>query len=510
MTSTPNTTQDQQKFNQELTYIAKNSGIGGSGILIGNIINYATNILITRTVGAEYYGLFYLGTNIVGLMNLVWSFGFYSGVLKFVSLYAGQNDYSRVKGVLSFALKYILAASCFALVVIYLGANYTSYGIFDKPKLEIALKILAFAMPFTMITALYLSTLQGLRLIKYNVLVTNVFSPLSKLVLLGVFFISGIYYIGLMLAFTIASLLTCLLAVYFLTRSLRVHQYKPIFDNKNDFFKFSRPIYFQQFFNFAVTSLPVYFLSYFHSSGDTGIYGIGLSLSIMVSLSLRASNMIFAPTISMLYGKGEKATLEQLFKVITKWIFTLAFFVFLVIILFATPILQIFGEDFIRGKTAIYLIVLGELVNAGVGAVGFMLMMTGRPQINLLNSVVLFFVTLTGCYFLIPTYGLVGAGLTVAISTTLLNLLSLLQVYYYERIHPYNIKFLKPLAAGILAFIIVSVMKSYLPVLDIISSGVLLIIFVILFAINIWVLKLDENDKLIFDNIMKKLKLKSI
>ena len=193
MTSTPNTTQDQQKFNQELTYIAKNSGIGGSGILIGNIINYATNILITRTVGAEYYGLFYLGTNIVGLMNLVWSFGFYSGVLKFVSLYAGQNDYSRVKGVLSFALKYILAASCFALVVIYLGANYTSYGIFDKPKLEIALKILAFAMPFTMITALYLSTLQGLRLIKYNVLVTNVFSPLSKLVLLGVFFISGIY-----------------------------------------------------------------------------------------------------------------------------------------------------------------------------------------------------------------------------------------------------------------------------------------------------------------------------
>ena len=49
-------------------------------------------------------------------------------------------------------------------------------------------------------------------------------------------------------------------------------------------------------------------------------------------------------------------------------------------------ILSLFGQDFQAGWSVLVILSLGNLINVGVGPVGYMLTMTGRPGLELLNS----------------------------------------------------------------------------------------------------------------------------
>lgn len=508
MLQNPAERQNQQNYQDEFTNIAKNTGIGGSGILLGNIVLYLSSILITRTVGADYYGIYYLGTNIVGVIGMVISFGVSSGVLKYISLYNGLKDYSRIKGLLFFNLKLLIVSSCIASIVIFFAASFISQHVFKNEDLDFALKILALSLPFSILSTVLVSSLQGLRLIKYSVSVNNIIYPLTRLILLLSFFFLGLHFAGLLYAQTISLILAFIAAGYLLLKSFPFGKYQALFDQQKEFFSFSRPLYFQQFFNYGITSLPIFLLSYYHTSADTGIYGIAMRLNMLVGFPLVASNMIFAPTISMLYGKGDKATLERLLKTVTKWVFTISFFIFLIIILFANPILQIFGKEFTKGEQALYFIVFGEAVNVGVGAVGFILMMTGRTKINLINSIVLFTVTLVSSYIFIPIYGVLGAGIATAVPIILVNLLSVGEVYYFERIHPFSFNYLKPLIAGIIALVSTFILKYLIYTKSLLSIGILSLFFTFIYIVVLLALKLDKEDESILHAIKRKIYVK--
>lgn len=504
MNTEDKSTQDNSTYQSELTNIAKNAGVGGSGILIGNLILYLSSILIARSVGAEYYGLYYLGMNIVNVAGLLVSFGMSSGILRFVSMYMGRHDYERIKGTAFFGIKYSLWAGTVAGITIFLAAQFFSKSFFQKQELDLALKILCIGIPFSLVSATMLAVLQGLRLIKYSVIVNNISFPLFRLLLLVVLFSYGIYYLGVLLAQLIAIILVFIISAYFFFSKLPFLKKPGLFDQRSDFFHFTKFIYLQQFFNQAITALPIFILSYYYASSDVGIYGVGLRLSLMVSLPLIASNMIFAPTISMLYSKGERVTLEKLFKSTTKWVFTLSLFIFLAIILFTESILLVFGKDFVAGKEAVWFITCGELVNAGAGSVGYMLMMTGRSKINLLNSILLFCTMTIACFLFIPKYGIIGAGLGTAISVGLINIISIIEVYYFEKIHPYKSNFIKPLISGIFTLIIIAGLKDIYPIENIPVFVLFSIAYTLLFLLGLYVLKLDEEDIMIIQTIRRK------
>ena len=224
-------------------------------------------------------------------------------------------------------------------------------------------------------------------------------------------------------------------------------------------------------------------------------------------MPLSAFNMIFAPTISKLYGRNEKETLEKLFKTVTKWVFTLSFAVFLAIVLFAKPILSIFGQGFVIGAFALLILSFARLIDAGVGSVGYIIMMTGRPKINLFNSSLLCIITVIMNLLLIPKYGIIGAAIGTAFSIAIINILRLLEVYFFERIHPYQKSFIKPLASGILAASIVYCLGQFFPYdHNIFLSFAFGILFLGLYILFLRFFVLDDADRYILTLVGRRLK----
>ena len=200
-----NSLKNNRSYEQELAKISKNAGIGGTTIIIGNLINYLIIILATRTIGAERFGIFFLTYTIFLTAVLFSTLGLSQSALRFVSFYEGTGDDSRIKGTILFCLKRTLFASSLIAVTIFLLTPVLA-DIFNKPVLEDAQRILILALPFAATTEICLASLQGLRFVAQNALVRNVCIPLTRLLFLALFFIFGLKLQGLLFA-TVLSIL---------------------------------------------------------------------------------------------------------------------------------------------------------------------------------------------------------------------------------------------------------------------------------------------------------------
>jgi O-antigen/teichoic acid export membrane protein len=232
------------------------------------------------------------------------------------------------------------------------------------------------------------------------------------------------------------------------------------------------------------------------SAEDVGIYNAAATLSVQAALFLASFNAIFAPTIADLFHKQRMKELAALFKTTTKWIFTLTLPVVLVFVLFAWPIMRVFGPGFSAGSLVLISLGIAELVNAGVGSVAFMLTMTSRQNIELLNSIALGSLNVVLNLILIPKLHVLGAAIATGLSIALINILRLIEVYWLYKVHPYKLSYWKPIVAGGVATLVWIGIRRMWNV-----TGWIWIIAIVLFGVVYMLafvaLGLDDEERLI-------------
>jgi len=190
------------EYKSELRNIAVNAGIGAFGIIFLNLMAFINNAIITRTLGADDYGLFVLATNILYFISVLSQLGFGGTIIRFVSYYTGKGTSGKVKGTILYGTKVLLFASLFVAVISIALSPIISQNIFDRPELNSYLKILLLSLPFLVVTVVFNSSLNGLKLIKYQVLSSNVLYPLVFFI-----FISFVFFFGYRLSGLIRTIL---------------------------------------------------------------------------------------------------------------------------------------------------------------------------------------------------------------------------------------------------------------------------------------------------------------
>src|ERR1700737_3834491 len=95
------------------------------------------------------------------------------------------------------------------------------------------------------------------------------------------------------------------------------------------------------------------------------------------------------------------------------------------------------------------------MINAGTGAVGYMLLMTGYQRLSFLNSLVAVVVNIGLGILLTPRYGAMGTAISTGLAICALNLMRLLQVRTLLKMHPYRRDDFKPITAGLISSAIV-------------------------------------------------------
>jgi len=175
----------------------------------------------------------------------------------------------------------------------------------------------------------------------------------------------------------------------------------------------------------------------------------------------------------------------------------------------AKQLMSIFGSNFIEtGASILIILVIAQFINSMTGGVASTLNMTGKQNLEMLNSVALVAINIVLNCFLIPLYGGLGAAIATSISITIINLLRILEVYIVHAIHPYSMSYVKGIVSGVTAVIILLFLGEYFPNQSnliglVLNSFIVGLIFSASFAIA----GIDNGDKYILDVLAKKTKL---
>jgi O-antigen/teichoic acid export membrane protein len=155
---------------------------------------------------------------------------------------------------------------------------------------------------------------------------------------------------------------------------------------------------------------------------DAGVYAAASKTATLVSFVIFAVNAIAAPRFASLWAQRRVDELQQLVRELAGMIFWPSLAIASMLALLSAPLLALFGPGFAAGRGALLILLVGQLVNAGAGSVGYLLTLTGhqRDAVRALACSAVVFLALSAAGA--ATAGMPGAALGAAIGLAMWNL----------------------------------------------------------------------------------------
>jgi O-antigen/teichoic acid export membrane protein len=450
--------------NRDILTAAKGGGI----VFFGRVFAYASRfifgIIVARWVGANGFGLYSLGVTITEMLARMTLLGLPVGIVRFLPGAIRENDTERLWGILRTALVLVATLSVGLGVIVFILADWLATRLFHEPSLALVLRVGSICIPMIAVEQILMSATQAFNRMQYRVYADNIAYHTSRTGLSILFLGIGMGVAGVMTAHVIATFVAVILLFYFLDQLFPLRRPLPVARcNTRELMSFSLPLYLTYFINQFGGSFELMFLGALGTVTWVGVYNAALRIQSVGLLFLSAVQVAAMPVISDLHQRGQNAQLGQLYQTLTKWSLTFIMPFFLTVVMFSGPILSIFGSEFETGSLALAILALGTLVNAGTGICGTLLIMAGYSKLNLINSIALTVVTLALDLLLIPTWGIIGAAIATGVSVVAMNIIQTIQVYKLVKLWPYNRSFIKPVLAGVGAFLAILLVNRVAP-----------------------------------------------
>jgi O-antigen/teichoic acid export membrane protein len=249
-------------------------------------------------------------------------------------------------------------------------------------------------------------------------------------------------------------------------------------------------------------------LGYYRGAHDVGIYAVAGALVAYEPIILQSVNQIFAPVIADIHTRGDRLLLGRLFQTLTKWMLGLTFPLAIVMIVYARPIMAVFGHDFESGWPILVIGTCGQLVNCGVGSVGCLLLMSGNQNRLIRVQAYMAATMVTLSIWLVPLWGALGAALAAALTNVGVNVWNLMEVRSALKLSPYNrsyLKLLPPLVSALLITLLVGWATVFLK-----AGWIMIFVAFVLaygaFAAVIFGMGLDADDRLIANAVWTRVR----
>lgn len=508
---TSQTTETEQMTSQSDTdtlYASLRSVTRGASIFVagnglGKALSFVFNLLLTRGLGANLYGVYTLGFTIAMLVVNFADFGSSKSILKFIPQYDDdRSNQNRTLGLA--ALSSIVGGLLVGGLLYTLAPTITSLTP-EKPLLTDVLRIFAVFVLFHTVTRTIGSVLQSLELQGYKMLVTSITPRVVRILGAAVALFVGASLVGVTSAIVAASALTLGVAlVVFFFRT----PFRPTLGSSREetitFYNVSLPLTFVDAGRLLYRRVDLLMVGFLLSAGSAvGIYQVATLVAGMLRLPLTGFNQLFPPIASRLYSTDKLDELQSLYSQVTRWTFTLSLVPAAGAIVYSNELLGLFGSAFTAGEAVLLLFVLGELVNAAVGPSNYLLMMTDNQYIALVNEWALGLFNIVLNFVFITQFGLIGAALATVSVLSLINLCRVVEVWYLEGLQPYSLKFLKPVIAGIMAGVVMYGANAFFSgIVLLIGGGVLGLVG---FCVGLLVLGIEQEDKEFFTESIRAL-----
>jgi O-antigen/teichoic acid export membrane protein len=498
------------KADQDVLIAAKGGGI----VFVGRLFQYGSRFIIAfltaRFLGAEQLGLCNLALSAVFIVSNLVTLGLPAAMVRYVALFVSRQDKDRLWGTLQVGLGLTAALGVLMGLGLFALAGPIAECLWHEPRLLLLLRVVGLAVPFLALGDIVVSATQGFKDMRYGVIGADILRPIVRLALLLVLAIAGMNATKALVAFTASAVFTLFLLLYFLNNLFPLKQplnFRMAQHGAGEMLRFSLPLYLSSLIFTFGDNLQTVLLGTFNTTLNVGIFSTASQINMVGQMFHGAIATASSPLVSELYDQGELEQMGRFYQAVTKWTFMANLPLFLIVLLFPTSILSIFGQSFVGGATALGILAWVNLVKTGTGINNVILGMTGKTSLNLVNSVVTFALTLGLNILLIPKWGLIGAAVAALVCAAIINLLRLLEVFFLFRLLPYNAGFAKPIVAAFAALLVSwSVCSFFFTEISLVHTVMNIAILLVVYVGMIFLLGLSYEDRIVLARVIQRLK----
>lgn len=503
----PHNVADNERAERDILVAAKGGGAVFGGRLYVWVIRFVIAFVLARALGAEGYGLYTLAFSIATLISAFSVLGLDSAIVRYGAVFAGRGDGQRLRGTLEVGIAIPAAVAVVLSVGLFVLAEPVANSVLRQPEFTRVAWAVALLVPLMVVNAQLAASLQGLRRIHLAVLAEQIGQPSGRLLFIGLLTLIGLTAEGALVAAILATLVATVILLAQLRRSVGASEaLGPAVRQPGQMLRFSAPVYFSNVMNAVGGNVQTIVLGSLSSLSAVGVFGIANHLNLLGSMFHGAVVSSSMPLFADLHDRADHAGVRRLYRTTSKWTFALNVPFFVVVLLFASGLLAIFGGEFEAGSPALVILAFANLVNAGTGTSGALLDMAGYTMLKLLNSTMAVGLSIGLSLLLIPMLGVPGAAIAVLGSTATVNLLRVAEVALLVRVVPYDASFVKPILAAMAGAAagaaVLFVVDASHPILQLAIGGPL--VFGV-YAVVHWLLGLSEDDEAVLRRVGAKL-----
>ena len=386
--------------------------IAGTGII------FLLNVMLARILGAQQYGIYVFGITWIQILVVICLLGFQTSLIRFVAEYNFKRQWGCLCGILQISNRYVLG---FSVGISLLGSLFL-FILHDRISSEMAMTlfIALIYLPFLAFCRLREACLAGFKQVIHSELLLRVINPILTILATSVLFLwmgQEMTASTAMVATLAAILGTTITAQFFLVHKqpAPLKQVRPEFQTGN-WLSVSLPLLLLAGGHVTILRIDILMLGIIHSSESAGIYAAACRASNFVIFGYMAINSILVPLMSELYHQRNLAALQQNVTRAARAMFGFTFLAGSLMIIFAGPILNLFGSQFGSASGAFSIIILGKIIFTFAGPAIWLMTVTNyqNQAAGLVLVAILLDVVLNAV--LIPGFGINGAAAATTVS----------------------------------------------------------------------------------------------
>lgn len=386
---------------------------------------FLCSVLLARTLGVEYFGIYSYVLAVVSLLALPAQAGMPTLVLRETARAKALDDWSKMKGIWFWSGLAVLAISItvYFVVILMKGTIFKEYmSGFDYSILSLGL-LMSLLVAMGNVRG---AALRGLGLIIQGQLPESLIRPLlfATLMLITVWFnidVDPTYAMGLhLVAATIAFIFGAWLL--FKARPEELKQVKPIFQSKAWLFTIL-PLAMMTGMQSLSGQVDILMLGFLSTISNVGVYKVVVSGAALAIFGLQVVSMVITPRIASAYAKENYSDMQRVASIGSLLSFAMTIPVVIIFYCFGAEILDfVYGSEYAIGYHALFIIAVGQSVNAFFGSSISILTMSGNERFVIKGMLLSVIINILLNIVLIPKFGINGAAIGVAVSLLVWNL----------------------------------------------------------------------------------------
>jgi O-antigen/teichoic acid export membrane protein len=456
----------------------------------------ALHATITNLFGAAVYGLYAYALGVLEIVTYLATCGTEIGLLRFVALHRAAGDPAQENQAMGTALRvaFVLGA-IFAALLAVLATPLA--GLYDQPTLAPMLRWLSPGIPFAACSVVLITGTLAAKIGRMNLFVRGIGEPLLLLGLALVAAAVAPSALGLAGAHLAAAVLVCAGAAWAfslvfgpgrLGAALRAPRHRELL-------RFSIPISGAELLNRVLQRADLLILLYFVGERALGLYAAAEFIGRAIGNARYAFDYVACPVLAEAHQEGDRARLAYNLGLMTRWVVLLALPLTTILVGFREEILGIFGAEFRQAATPLVILAAAHFVNAALGMPAWVVAMSGRARLTLVNALLGAIVNVGLNLWLIPDLGILGAAWAALFSVVFFRGLSLAQSAYLERVQPFTWGFAKALVAAGVALAVTLLARAALDPLPLLLVLVLGALKLLLYLGLLFTLGLAEEER---------------